>query len=195
MDETKFLDLTALNFSRLFHPFIATIPLGLLFLYLAELTVVAASKWVLISAAITLVPTAAFLKLHPEYTLREVNNRENRNLIYTIGVIETIILTAAFWFLNAPSAALALLYSFILLIAVGGTINRFEKVSVHVGFLSAFSTAIAWFSLKIGLIGFLATLVILWSRIRLDRHTPIQVILGLFVPIICVSIVFQIFLF
>jgi len=92
--------------------------------------------------------------------------------------------------LKAPELITILSYSVFLLAIVGGLINRFTKISLHVGVLSGFSAAFGFISLPLGLIGFLITLGVAWSRLRLDRHTYQQISLGVVIPASCIFVVF-----
>jgi len=143
-----------------------------------------------LSTSLTIVPTAFFMKFHPIYHLRDINSRESRNLLYLIGVVEIGFLGGILWFLKAPELITILSYSVFLLAIVGGLINRFTKISLHVGVLSGFSAAFGFISLPLGLIGFLITLGVAWSRLRLDRHTYQQISLGVVIPASCIFVVF-----
>lgn len=191
MKSEKFLDQCALLLSRIFHPFVVAVPAGLLLLYLAEINPIESLKWVSVSAGLTILPTILFMQLHPEYHLRDINSRENRNLLYLIGLAELCVLTALLWFLKAPEVITLLSCSAVLLIIIGGIINRSTKISLHVGTLSGFSAAASFLSLTTGALCFVLTLGVAWSRLRLERHNFHQVILGLAIPTLCISLVFQ----
>ena len=190
MDGEKLLDNLAVQVSRIFHPFVLAIPTGMLLLYLAELSIVESVKWVLLSAAVTILPTTLFMRFHPDYRLRDINSREKRNLLYLIAVTELIILTGLSYLLNAPETVMVYLYSAVILTSVGALINRFSKISLHVGFLSSFSTAVSFLSIQLGALFYAMTLTTAWSRLRMDRHTFRQLLLGVFIPIICIGPIF-----
>lgn len=192
MNSGELLDKLALLISQAFHPFIISVPAGLIFLYLAKINFLESMKWISISAIMTILPTALFMKFHPDYKIRDINSREHRNLLYLIGILELCILTALLWFLEAPEIIIILSYSLILLMLTGIIINRFTKISLHVGVLSGFSTAISFLSLNIGVLCFTATFGVAWSRLRLERHTIQQVMLGLVIPASCIAVVFQV---
>jgi len=191
MNSGKLLDQCALLLSRMFHPFIISVPAGILFLYLAEISFLESLKWVFLSASLTIIPTLLFMNFHPNYHLRDISSRENRNLLYFLALIELGILTALISILEAPEIITTVSYSAILLVLVGSIINRFTKISLHVGVLSGFSTAISFLSVDIGILCFILTLGVLWSRLRLGRHTLQQVALGLAIPVSCITLIFQ----
>ena len=191
MRSEAFLNSFALNLSRVFHPFIVSVPAAIVYLYIADLTLIDSLKWISISTSLTIVPTALFMKFHPKYHIRDINSRESRNLLYVIGLMELVFLTGILWILKAPGLIRLLTYSIVLLTVVGASINRVTKISLHVGVLSGFSAAFTFISLPLGLIGFLITVGVGWSRLRLERHTPQQVILGLIIPASCMFLVFQ----
>lgn len=192
--EKKAIDNLAAHISRIFHPFVFAVPAGLLLLHLTEISLIESFKWVLISAALTILPTAVFMRLHPKYDLRDINSRDNRNLLYLLTLTELSLLAIVCNLLNAPETIMVYLYSAIVLVIVGAIINRFTKISLHVGFLSSFSTAISFLSVQLGILFYALTLITTWSRFRMGRHTLRQLILGIFVPVFCIVPVFFLFL-
>lgn len=194
MEREKLLDKTALTVSRILHPLLISVPLGIVFLYLAEVSLLESIKWVSISAAITVLPISLFLWRHPDYEIREVNNRERRDLLYLIGIIQFSCVVAVSRLLKAPE--IVQLSSIVLLTLglIGGLINRFTKVSLHVGILSGFSAAISFMSPSIGSLSSLITLIAGWSRLRLGRHSLKQVTLGLLIPPAVILAVFSLLL-
>jgi membrane-associated phospholipid phosphatase len=191
MNSEKLLDRFALLLSRIFHPFIISVPAGLLFLYLTDISLLKSLKWISISATITILPTALFMKIHPDYYLRNINSRENRKLLYLIGTLELSVLAMLLWALRVPEIILMLSYSSVLSAIIGGLLNRFTKVSFHVSLISGFSTAIMIVSPNIGILSFIITLGVAWSRLRLERHTLLQVALGIITPASCITVVFH----
>lgn len=191
MESGPVLDKTARFLSRVFHPFIISVPAGIMFLYLSEISILNSLKWILVSTCFTILPTAFFMKAHPDYHLRDINSRESRNMLYIIGLIEITVLTGVLSLMNAPRLIITLCYSLILLTSVGAIINRMTKISLHVGVLTGFSTALMFLSLPIGLSGFIITVLTSWSRLRLKRHTVQQIALGMLVPGVCISVIFQ----
>lgn len=190
MESEKLLDNLAVQISRIFHPFVLAIPSGLLLLHLTDIGVIESLKWVLLSAALTIVPTSFFMKVHPDYRLRDINSRENRNLLYLLAFAELIVLTATSTLLNAPRIVVVYLYSAVMLTSVGALINRFTKISLHVGFLSGFSTAISFLSIPLGILFYFFTMISAWSRFRMGVHNFKQVLLGMFIPVICILPIF-----
>lgn len=191
MNSRKLLNECALLLSKVFHPFVISVPAGMLLLHLADISFLESLKWVSISAGLTILPTSLFMKFHPEYHLRDINSRENRNFLYLLALIELGTLTALLSILGAPEIILTLSYSAILLIFIGSIINRFTKISLHVGILSGFSTAISFLSLPVGLLGFIVTAGLAWSRLKLGQHTVQEIALGISVPVCCIALVFQ----
>jgi membrane-associated phospholipid phosphatase len=194
MFNEELLEKSSETISRVLHPFIISIPAGLLFLHLADIGRIEALKWVSVSTLLTILPTAFFMKLHPEYHFREVNSREKRELLYLIGLAELTLLSFILNAMNAPQIIAVLSYSILALGVVATIANYFSKISLHVGTSSGFSTAIAFQSPKLGIIGFLLTALVAWSRIRLERHSLQQIIIGFLLPLICISTVFLVLL-
>jgi len=65
MELGEILDSFALNLSRVFHPFLISVPAGLLFLYLSDLSIFDSVKWITLSTSLTIVPTA-FHEVSPD---------------------------------------------------------------------------------------------------------------------------------
>lgn len=194
MDKEELLDKTASAISLMLHPFVISIPLGLVFLYLADLTIVESAKWVSIAAVLSILPLSIFLKIHPEYAVRDVKRRKKRDLIYAIALIEIILTTVIFWILSAPKLIMISATSLVILVMIGGLINRSTKVSLHVGTLSGFAAATSFLSWEAGVMGFLAVFIAAWSRIRLGKHTARQVLLAVLIPTTVITIAFSLLL-
>jgi len=156
----KLLEKLSETISRTLHPFVIAIPAGLLFLQLADIEFLISLKWISISVAVTILPTALFMKLHPEYHLRDVNSHEKRKLLYLIGLGQLGLLSVILTVLNAPHTIVVLSYSVVVLGIIAIVVNYFSKISLHVATASGFSTAIAVQSPKLCIIGFLLTALV-----------------------------------
>ncbi len=171
-----------LYISKILHPINISPFLGLLYLFLADFTAFESLKWVGVSAAVTIAP----INLHMTYSSRFDNFnavREKRQKLYALGAAELVLLAIVFQLMKAPELINTPVYSLILLLFVGWAINTYyTKISIHTGIISGFASATAFLNPVIGLLLGLLTVVVGFSRIRLDAHTPKQVLLGAMVP-------------
>ena len=170
------------NLSRIGHPLFISPLLGLVFLLTAGVETGKALEWTGLGIMIGIVPITTFLRIHPDYSLRTVANRENRKILYSIGLAEIIIFLGLVKMLEGPEVLFAGTLGILAATAVCAGINYRTKISVHVSTICGVAAAIIFYSLEAGLSAYLFAVLIGWSRIRIDRHTPFQVVLGFIVP-------------
>lgn len=181
MDE-ELLNRLATCISRFTNPFLVIWPFSFIILKLSGLSLFETMKWVLIGGWITVLPLATYIYYSPKYESLTPNDRNLRNRLYVIGFVEMLVLYAVMLLLEIPpafrEAYLGLLATFVL----AGIVNRFRKISVHVGIFTAFSIMVfAFIPITLPIFLFLIGLVA-WSRFQLDRHEPVELLLGFFVP-------------
>lgn len=187
--KTKIEEKLVINLSRAGHPLIITPWLSLIFLLTAGLGFIEAVKWTGIGILIGIVPFITFLKLHSDYAIRKVAERQQRVKLYVLGLLEIFTLGITMYILNAPEVLKVGILGVLASALTGYLINYFEKISVHVGTISAFAGALCIYSIPKSLLAYIFAVIIGWSRIELDKHSIIEVILGLFVPGFTMSLV------
>lgn len=112
------------------------------------------------------------------WTDLDVSVREQRYLLYPVGLICAALTIAAFALMGAPAAAIASALTMALVSGVDGLINFAYKVSAHATAAST-CAALLWIHAPgWGAPVAVAAALVGWSRVELGRHTTGQVILG-----------------
>lgn len=119
------------------------------------------------------------------WTDLDVSVREQRYLLYPIGLVCAVLLIAVFAAMHAPTSAMVTAISLALANTVNGVINFAYKVSAHATTAVA-CAALLWLYVPGWGVPFaIAAVLVGWSRIELGRHTTGQVILGWAVGLVC----------
>lgn len=128
------------------------------------------------------------------YTDMDVSIREHRYELYALAFVCFAALIAILNLFGAPRIAVGCLYAAALAIAVGALINRaFTKISLHSVAMAGCAAVLFFVSPAAGAILGLVALLVGWSRIHLNQHTPGQVLLGWLVAAVCAAIVLPMF--
>jgi membrane-associated phospholipid phosphatase len=122
-----------------------------------------------------------------------VTVREERRHLYTLGGACLLVLFAVLWWSGAPALLRACLVGGIVANAIGATLNRVTKPSVHAG--SAAGCAVLLGHLAPAATPVLLALVaaVSWARLRLAHHTPGQIALGAGITALCVEASLRLF--
>ncbi|MFB6145407.1 MAG: hypothetical protein ABEJ99_02775 [Candidatus Nanohaloarchaea archaeon] len=186
---TDLADRAGRALSVAFHPMIAPWFLGAFVLYLADIELYQALKWLLIFGGIAIVPITLYIYFDPDYTLFERNPRELRNRLYIIGIGEILFMGLLMFFLSPPHILFVSYVACLLSVLAGGVINKFyTKISIHVGLVSAFATAIAYLVYPAGVLALLMPIAVAWARLHEKKHDLFQVTLGFFVPAAIITV-------
>ena len=87
----------------------------------------------------------------------------------------------------------AVFISTISIIIIAGLVSYFWKVSAHmVGFITTI-TLLTLLINKWVLVGLIFLPFLIWSRLKLHRHTPLQLITGVLLPPVIIYIIFNYF--
>ncbi|WP_435313313.1 hypothetical protein [Cellulophaga fucicola] len=123
-------------------------------------------------------------KRRGKYTDLDVSNKKQRKSLY-IFVIPLMVLTLIFlMYTNQPKHIVTSFGLATLLLLVSFCINFYIKVSMHVAINIYLALAISKVNLELGVLLGAFTIVVLWSRLVLKRHTPKEVVLGFVVGFI-----------
>jgi membrane-associated phospholipid phosphatase len=137
---------------------------------------IAAVALLLVSA-----PVAALVSyqvLRGRWTDLDVSVRQQRYLLYPVGMACGVLMVVALLAIGAPTAAIATTLALALANGVDGLINFAYKVSAHAA-TAATCAALLWLHTPTwGPPVALAAALVGWSRVELGRHTAGQVILG-----------------
>ena len=184
--------------SRLFHPFVVTIPTLVLAIYLAGASPLAALGWTALAVATVIAPMVLWIAVSVHagrYSDWDVSIREQRHSIYLVGGGCLVALLAVLTLAGAPAIVATCIYAAIATTVVGAAINyRLTKVSLHAATMAGCTTVLLTLSAPLGVALGLAALAVGWSRMRLDHHTSAQVILGWIVGAACTLTVFRLYL-
>jgi membrane-associated phospholipid phosphatase len=114
----------------------------------------------------------------------DVSERSRRPGFYVLIIGGTVAL--GFWLRDEPEAFGACVVAAAVLV-VCGVVNRWMKPSLHAAFsLYAVGLWGAW-SIAAGLAAIPVAAAIAWSRIRLHRHTPREVVVGTGIGLVAAS--------
>lgn len=173
---------TARLISLVFHPFIIAPVAIVLVMKLDGISLVTALAWAAVCADLVIVPVLLYLAYNlarKQYTDADISVREDRYGIYAFGTACMVFCLAALFWLDAPRELLKLFSGGLVTIMVFGLMTRFwTKVSVHVGLLSAATTAVAFHSPPLGALLGAIMLLVAWSRWVLGRHSIEEVLVG-----------------
>lgn len=176
--------------SLVLHPFLIS-PLGIvLLLYLDSGRLWTALGWAGLCAAFVIGPALLYLrhKLQKRhYTDADISVREHRYGYYLFGGACMVICFGVLIGLGAPALLIRMFVAAFCGLATFYLINRFwTKISIHAGAMAGVTVAVALYSLPLGLLLALGTLLVSWARLVLKRHTLRQALLGWTVAALCV---------
>jgi membrane-associated phospholipid phosphatase len=129
-----------------------------------------------------------------KYSDASVSVREQRTSIYAVGGTCLVILLAVLIIGKAPVVIIACLVSAVLATALGYGINRYTKLSLHSAAMAGCTAVLLWTAPLIGVVMAIFAPLVGWARIRLKHHTPVQILIGWMVSMICVFVVFRLML-
>jgi membrane-associated phospholipid phosphatase len=177
--------------SRLFHPFVVPLPVLVVALVLSGCSWRAALGWTLLCVGVVIVPSVLLLVL--ERRRRGdgdwfVTVREQRRSLYALGGLCLLVLLGILLLAGAPRLLLASLAAGVVANAIGALLNRVTKVSVHAGAIAGSAVLLAYALPAAGALLGLAALLVAWARVRLEHHTPSQVLLGAGITASCVAL-------
>ncbi len=141
-----------------------------------------AMKWMFITVALTAIPTVTYvLYLVRTGYLVDIYMPEREKRLKPIIVISLwlIISLGILKLIHAPDAMLLMLTAVIVQVGFLGVITVLWKISFHSATIIAVATITAMIP-RPTIAGVLIALVPLvgWARVRLKRHTPMQVVAG-----------------
>ncbi len=183
--------------SYLFHPLLVVIPTLVIAMTRLGSTVGEAIFWTILAIAIVNLPMALLLYWgvrSGKYTDASVSIREQRTSIYAVGGTCLVILLAVLIIGEAPVVIIACLISAVIATALGFWINRYTKLSLHSAAMAGCTAVLLWTAPLIGVIMAIFAPLVGWARIRLKHHTPVQILIGWMLSMICVFVVFRLML-
>lgn len=183
--------------SYIFHPLLIVVPTLVIAMVQLGSTVWEAIFWTVLSIAIVNLPMALLLfwgVRSGKYSDASVSIREQRTSIYAVGGTCLVILLAVLIIGKAPVVIIACLVSAVLATALGYWINRYTKLSLHSAAMAGCTAVLLWTAPLIGVVMAIFAPLVGWARIRLKHHTPVQILIGWMVSMVCVFVVFRLML-
>jgi membrane-associated phospholipid phosphatase len=183
--------------SYVFHPLLVVIPTLVIAMISLGSTLGQAIFWTVLSVAIVNLPMALLLfwgVRSGKYSDASVSIREQRTSIFAVGGTCLVILLAVLIIGNAPVVIIACLISAVIATALGFWINRYTKLSLHSAAMAGCTAVLLLTAPWIGVVMAVFAPLVGWARIRLKHHTPVQILIGWMVSIICVFVVFRLML-
>lgn len=179
--------------SRIFHPILLNIGAFLIVGYHALPSRMAGLGWMVVCLLVQVLPPTVFYTIRARqgaYSDADVSNRHQRNELYVFGlatVVLGIVVLAPF---GLPRPLLALMLSALAIGLICALVNLVWKISVHGVSIASTATVALLYSRELGLVLWLCALLVGWARIRTRNHTPLQVLAGLAVAALVVTVVF-----
>jgi hypothetical protein len=184
---------TARIISDILNPFL--VGLGALFLisFSSVSSPLSALKWVLVSAALSLLPVFLFIiylvragRLDGIFT--EVRRQRTRIYLMAIGcaTVGYIVLVL----LRAPSVLLASFMAGLVGVIVFMLINLRWKISLHTAFSAAVATVLVVLYGWVAVVGVGLVALVAWAKLETGSHTLAQVVAGALLAVLIVVIVF-----
>lgn len=194
---TSWADRMAEIISYIFHPLLVVIPTLVIAMVQLGSTVWEAIFWTVLSIAIVNLPMALLLfwgVRSGKYSDASVSVREQRTSIYAVGGTCLVILLAVLIIGKAPGVIIACLVSAVIATALGYWINRYTKLSLHSAAMAGCTAVLLWTAPLIGVAMAVCAPLVGWARIHLKHHTPVQILIGWMVSMICVFVAFSLML-
>ncbi|MGA2967607.1 MAG: hypothetical protein ABSD69_00325 [Candidatus Levyibacteriota bacterium] len=123
----------------------------------------------------------------------DISRREQRPLLFSIGMVLTLIYFAALFLFHAPGILIIGTIAIILGLIVLGVVNMFTKASAHMAVLSALLTSLLIAEGWKALFGILLLPLLAWARIKTRNHTLLQTALGTLLGVATILALYVIF--
>lgn len=167
--------------SSIFHPFIiAIVSLAITAINSTNYNFMVAFYWIsLVSLPLIIFPVCLllFFKITNRIEDFDLSNRNQRHKLYPVALFLIFFVLILLWFLNAPKGIFSLILALISIFIVNFLINRSSKISIHTSAIVGFSTLLfIYYGFLVGIIGLLISIIVMWSRIVLKKHTLLQVL-------------------
>jgi membrane-associated phospholipid phosphatase len=108
----------------------------------------------------------------------DVSDASERRSFYPVVIIINALAMTLFYFLDFPSGLITGMLISLAILLLAMLINRWSKISLHVIFAVYFAVALFAVSYWSAAGFLLLAAAVGWSRVRLARHSPAQVLSG-----------------
>lgn len=120
----------------------------------------------------------------------DVSVRHERNELYVFGTVSVLLTIALLLVLGAPRPFLALTIGMLGIGIICGLVNLIWKISMHGAAIGALATLALIYSSMLGIVFWICAAAVAWARVRTRNHTLGQVIAGLAVAAMVVTVSF-----
>jgi hypothetical protein len=141
-----------------------------------------ATRSVLIVMAFTVAPLLVLMVRQVRkgrWTNADASNRRERPALYAVGALALAGLTAYLMLTHAPSFLLHGSAGTLIMFAICALLTRWIKVSLHMAFASLAATTLLLIGSPAGWVLLPLVPALAWARLRLNRHLPLEVALGI----------------
>ena len=139
-----------------------------------------ALKWAVISYIFVIV-VAMFVLLGVLFGIFsnfDVSKKEERPLLFAFSGLITLLYLVSLFVFNGPKVLFIAVFAVILGLIAVSIVNRWIKASIHVATVSAFIFSISLIYKGSYLLLLFLIPVMAWSRVKIKKHTPLEVSVG-----------------
>ncbi|MCK4862638.1 MAG: phosphatidic acid phosphatase [Dehalococcoidales bacterium] len=179
--------------SNILNPFLLSFVVIILLAVESTDSASEALKWALISIALSVLPVFVVIMCLVRQKKLEgffANPRQQRNGIYILASALGVIGCGVMWYFKAPELLRVTFIAGLVAIVVFMVINRFWKISLHTAFMSASVTIVTIVYGTAGVLTILLLPALAWARIRLNQHSPAQVVTGALLSAVILLVMF-----
>jgi len=190
-------DRAAVWISNIFHPLLIVIPTLIIAMVQRGSTLTQALAWTALTIGVVNLPMAVLVIYgvrSGRYSDASVSIREQRTSIYVVGGSCLVLLLVILIVGKAPAVITACLVSAVLSTGISFVINRYTKLSLHSAAMAGCATVLLMTAPILGVVMAAFAPLVAWARIRLKHHTPVQILIGWMVPMVCVIVIFYLML-
>ncbi|MFC2066665.1 hypothetical protein ACFLUO_06400 [Chloroflexota bacterium] len=182
--------------SNILNPFLVSAIMMVLLSFSSTSSTFDAIRWSLLLIAVSVLPVfvvVVYLANRKQLDGIFVNTRRQRYKIYLLASTCAVIGCVILYYLGTPPVLMAAFVAGLSAIIVFMCINLLWKISVHSGFVAASVTVLTLLYGATGAVTAVLLPLIIWSRVKLEHHSPAQVTIGAFLAAIIVIAVFYLF--
>ena len=182
--------------SNILNPFLTSLVVILLLSFEVTSGILDALKWSLILIALSILPVYAVII----YLVRSkrieglfINVRKQRTKVYLLAAVCTGVAYTVLRYFEAPPMLLATSVAGLSAVVVFMGINLRWKISIHTAFVAASVAILIILYDWMAAVTVVLVPLIVWARIRLEHHSPAQVVTGALLAALIVVVVFYLF--
>jgi membrane-associated phospholipid phosphatase len=165
--------------SNMVQPIIVTIPVFVIINYFAASGSTFLMSTILCLLFGTFLPlTAGLMWIKSKDLDLDVSNKDDRTFPLLMGALCYILGIIMLFIAGAPAVAAILMLCYLTNIIITIFITFFWKISVHSMGIASPAAAITFIFGYPGLLFGFPLIMVMWSRVYLNQHTPAQVIVG-----------------